>query len=296
VEDLGTVGRLFGALVSKAGIPVPTEITQKVLTAAQHLGKGRTDVPGFQLPPVTDLLWGQTISGTVERQNAHFFRITVTDNDLRSGVIISCVSAGNDKFKVVCFDNDGNVTMVEESQKRKKHSESNLYVVPFGRYNLIETMPLSMMRHLEDEVPPVFMILDTYDKDVKSLLPGTHLFCVYGDNWFQSVKYTLRCLQAVDPGQECVQSIKRSEEQLAEKKQQLENFQGEFCELKKKYEEACKKLEADITETVELMQLREKSYGEYIQQSAQKYTHVPATKQQNSGNSGGGGLLGKLFG
>ena len=38
-EDLGTVGRLFGALISKAGIPVPTEITQKVLTAAQHIGK-----------------------------------------------------------------------------------------------------------------------------------------------------------------------------------------------------------------------------------------------------------------
>ena len=35
---MGTVGRLFGALISKAGIPVPTEITQKVLTAAQHLG------------------------------------------------------------------------------------------------------------------------------------------------------------------------------------------------------------------------------------------------------------------
>ena len=42
VEDLGTVGRLFGALVSKAGIPVPTEITQKVMTAAQHLSKART--------------------------------------------------------------------------------------------------------------------------------------------------------------------------------------------------------------------------------------------------------------
>jgi len=35
VDELGTVGRLFGALISKAGIPVPTEITQKVLTAAQ---------------------------------------------------------------------------------------------------------------------------------------------------------------------------------------------------------------------------------------------------------------------
>ena len=88
-------------------------------------------------------------------------------------------------FAVIFFDNDGNVRLVEESQKRKRHSEANLYVVPFARYQLMETMPLSMMKHLDEEVPPVFMILDTYDKDIKSLLPGTHLFCVYGDNWFQ---------------------------------------------------------------------------------------------------------------
>ena len=59
-------------------------------------------------------------------------------------------------------------------------------------------------------------------------------------------------------------------------------------------------MEEDINETVELMQDREKSYAEYIQQSAQKYTHIPATKQQAAGGgSGGGGLLGgigKLFG
>ncbi len=69
--------------------------------------------------------------------------------------------------------------------------------------------------------------------------------------------------------------------------------------MKKKYEEACKKLEEDINQTVELMQQRDSAYSDYIQQSAQKYTHVPATKQQNAGNGGGGGLLGgigKLFG
>ena len=48
---------------SQAGIPVPTEITQKVLTGAQHIGKGNTDVPGFEVPSVEDLLWGQTVSG-----------------------------------------------------------------------------------------------------------------------------------------------------------------------------------------------------------------------------------------
>lgn len=73
---------------------------------------------------------------------------------------------------MVFFDNDGHVTMVEESQKKKKQSEANLYVVPFCRYNLNESMPLTMMKHLDEEVPPVFMILDTFDKDVKSLLPG----------------------------------------------------------------------------------------------------------------------------
>merc|ERR1711936_1074588 len=300
VEDLGTVGRLFGALVSKAGIPVPTEITQKVLTAAMHIGSGVTHVPGFELPKVETLLWGQTVTGTVDRQAAHFFRITITQADLDNGVIINCTSTGNDKFKVVFFDNDGHVTMVEESQQRKRKSEANMYVVPFARYNLSESMPLSMMKRLDEEVPPVFMILDTYDKDIKNLLPGTHLFCVYGDNWFQSVKYQLRCLVAVPTSSDCVVSIQESERKLAEKKRQLENFQPEFCEIKKKYEEACKKLEEDITETIETMQARDTAYTDYIDQSGMKYSHVPPTRQQmNQGGGGSGGLLGgigKLFG
>jgi len=302
VEDLGTVGRLFGALVSKAGIPVPTEITQKVLTAAMHIGSGATgNVQGFDVPKVETLLWGQTVSGTVDRQCAHFFRITITEQDLKNGIIISCSSTGNDKFKVVFFDNQGHVTMVEESQQRRRKSEANLFVVPFGRYNLSETMPLSMMKRLDEEVPPVFMILDTFDKDVKSLLPGTHLFCVYGDNWFQSVKYQLRCLVAVPTSSDCVVSIQENETKLAEKKRHLENFQSEFCEVKKKYEEACKKLEEDITETIELIQVRDTAYSDYIEQSGTKYSHVPPTRQQLNQTGGSGGLLGlggigKLFG
>jgi hypothetical protein len=55
---------------------------------------------------------------------------------------------------VVFFDNQGHVTMVEESQvsTRKRKSEANMFVVPFGRYNLSETMPLSMMKRLDEEV------------------------------------------------------------------------------------------------------------------------------------------------
>ena len=298
VDELGTMGRLFGALVSKAGIPVPTEITQKVLTAAQHIGSGTSSVPGFEVPPVQELSWGEVVGGTVERQNAHFFRINITDSDLARGVIISCTSAGSDKFKVVFFDNQGHVTMVEESQKKKKQSEANLYIVPFCRYNLNESMPLSMLKHMDEDVPPVFMILDTYDKDVKSLLPGAHLFCVYGDNWFQSVRYMLRCLVASGPSGETVDRIRDTENKLADKKQHLETFQTEFCDIKKKFEEACKKLEQDITETQELMDAREKAYVEYIAESAAKYSGSHKQGQHVANASSGGlfGGLGKLFG
>jgi len=302
VEEMGTVGRIFGALISKAGIPVPTEITTKVLSAAQFIGSGQTYVPGFDIPQVTDLVWGQTVTGTVERQTAHFYRINITQEELmNTGIIINCKSMDNqDKFKVVFFDNQGQVTLVEESQRRKRHSEAVMYLVPYSRYNLAESpMPLHMMKRLDDDVPPVFMILDTYDRDIKSILPGTHLFCIYGDNWFQSVKYSLRPVVAVPPFTDCVQTIQRTESKLAEKKQQLESFQSEFTEIKKKYEEACKRLESDIKETVELMQDREKAYGDYIDLSTQKYASMPQPVATVNGGKSSIPILGgisKLFG
>ena len=109
----------------------------------------------------------------------------MTEADLKAGLIITCKSTGKDKFKLVFFDQEGHVTMVQESQQNKRCSAADLYVVPYGkrlllipmelfyfsnligRYNLMESMPLSMMKHLEDDVPPVFMILDTFDKDIK---------------------------------------------------------------------------------------------------------------------------------
>lgn len=61
VEELGTVGRLFGALITKAGIPIPTEITPRVLSSAQHISSGVERVSGFELPTVQNLNWGQPV-------------------------------------------------------------------------------------------------------------------------------------------------------------------------------------------------------------------------------------------
>ena len=187
--------------------------------------------------------------------------------------------------------------MVEESQTRKKKSsEANLFLVPFDRYNLSDTMPLSLLKKLDEDIPPVFMILDTFEKEVRSILPGRHLFCVYGDNWFQSVKYNLKVLVAEPRDEMNAIKIMESEIRLADKKEQLEKFQPEFCELKKKYEEACKTLEGDIKEIDELIKSREMSYSEYIQSSSNKYQTYDNRIETVAPQSGGlFGSIGKIF-
>ena len=297
VEELGTMGRLFGALITKAGIPLPTEITTKVLSAAQHLSKGANNVPGVEIPNANALKMGEVVSGTVERQAAHFYWIDISEEDMKNGVVVNCASHGGDKFKVVFFDKEGQVNIVEESQNKKKRSEANLFFVPFDLYNLSESMPLSMMKKLDEDIPPVFMILDTFEKEVRSILPGRHLFCVYGDNWFQSVKYSLKVLVAESREDQSALNIMDTEKQLAEKKEHLEKFQPEFIDLKKRYEEARKTLEADIKEIDELIKDRESSYTNYIQNSWAKYksqdnNHYAAA---SNGHNGIFESFGKMF-
>ena len=54
--------------------------------------------------PNWNLEFGQMVSGTVERQSAHFFKINVAESDMKNGIIVNCLSNGGDKFKVVFFD------------------------------------------------------------------------------------------------------------------------------------------------------------------------------------------------
>ena len=61
----------------------------------------------------------------------------MTEADLKAGLIITCKSSGKDKFKLVFFDQEGHVTMVQESQQNKRCSAADLYVVPYGKRLLI---------------------------------------------------------------------------------------------------------------------------------------------------------------
>ena len=45
-------------------------------------GNGLTEVPGFEIPPVEDLLWGQTVSGAlIEGQKNMSFTYLLRSSD-----------------------------------------------------------------------------------------------------------------------------------------------------------------------------------------------------------------------
>lgn len=186
------------------------------------------------------------------------------------------------KFKLVLFDKEGGVRQIEESSKRKQHTTAEMYFVPFDHMQLSELFPLKFFQE-DKETPLQFHLLDTFEPSANiKLEPRTHIFCVYGDNWLQDVKYNLSLSMA-----EChtpvVSTIETVEKKLAVKKQEMSQFQGEFIEAKKKFELAVEKLDFETKEIRELLKQRESAYEEFLDISNAKYrSQSPVGENQNS--------------
>ncbi|QQP52601.1 Chaperone protein dnaJ 15 [Caligus rogercresseyi] len=275
IEDMGTLGRVIGGLVTQAGVPLPTEITPKVLSIAKYLGNGETSVPGVELPTPVELTYGEEVGGTLPRQSAKFFKITVSQEDLNKGVLVLCHSNGNDKFKLIFFDKDGQVSMIQESRKLKKMSEANILLLPFSHYALNEQ---DIFSRISEDLPGVFMCLDLFNKECKSLIPGTHLFAVYQDNWLFQGNFSLKCLVGLPRGNDFENKIKGVEETMAQKKKELEEFQPEYVKVMKHAEVVTERVKELTTDTNKLMAERETIYKDYIKTCENQYGSKAASK------------------
>ena len=139
-------------MFSKLGVPIPTTISPKVLSNARDLTERQfAGVPVLQ-PAIS-------INETVKTQDAKFFVVDMKAEYQKNGVIIRCKSSAGSKFKLVLFDRDGAVRMMEESQKKKSHTVADLFFVPFTKNNLSEFIPMKF--YMEDRDTPIsFHFLD----------------------------------------------------------------------------------------------------------------------------------------
>eukprot|EP01036_Dinobryon_divergens_P049870 gene49870-66804_t len=82
VSHLGGIGRVFGAVISRLGVPIQTQIAHDVVQIAQDICRKGTVTDGESQPidpRVSDFYWGWGIESRVDRQAGTFFRLNVED-------------------------------------------------------------------------------------------------------------------------------------------------------------------------------------------------------------------------
>ncbi|XP_063718783.1 uncharacterized protein LOC134845673 [Symsagittifera roscoffensis] len=293
VDEIGSVGRLFGAMFSKLGVPLPTQISPNVLGTARQICRKESDAR------VQEVVLGQTYKATIPKSEAAWYWLEVDEQTSEAGVLVHCLSTASSKYKVILFDKDGGTRQFEDSSKKSRlGTEVDMYFVSWDRFNLSDLFPLKFMT--EDEVPITFRRLDGFESSLNLLLnPGRHLFCVYGDNWINDVKFQIQflaCCPREGEAGNIVRNIQETESKMSRKKTQLQKFQTEYMAAKKAFEEAEKKLKEESDEITQLLKDRQSSYDKYKQMAKDKYAQRQLQQQQMNGANGAAGAGGSWFG
>ncbi|RZC28324.1 Chaperone protein dnaJ 16 isoform F [Glycine soja] len=222
LSSLGAVNTMFAALFSKLGVPIKTTVSATVLEEALN-----------GLVTIRPLPLGHNIAKRVEKQCAHFYSVTITEEEAQAGFVCRVQSPDKSKFKLLYFDQEDNsglsLALQEDSAKTGKVTSAGMYFLGFPVYRLDQTMNsvssyckrivfnliLSIYFHLKiwlwnyfylqiaaakDPDTSFFRKLDAFQPcELTELKAGTHVFAVYGKclHLCPVVQCCLLCLYAV---------------------------------------------------------------------------------------------------
>ncbi len=249
VSSLGGIGRVFGAMISRLGVPIATQIAPEIIETAHNICRFKCIDDNFHLceifcrnsglegggppldPRVSDLGWGWTVDGKVDRQAAVYYRITVDSRQVENGFVIVCRGLAKGKFKLILFDAEGAVLYQEESGKpREKTSttQAALYFTNFDTYRLGDASLASLA---DKETPPLFHKLESFSNCKHQIAPGQYLLCVYGDNFIGKTHYNIVAVQSKNDAPE-VTELEETDEALLEAKAALEALKTEHAQVR----------------------------------------------------------------
>ncbi|XVE84995.1 hypothetical protein DITRI_Ditri17bG0056700 [Diplodiscus trichospermus] len=222
LSSLGAVNTMFAALFSKLGVPIKTTVSASVLEKALH-----------GVLTICPLLLGQPISRKVEKQCADFYSVTITEEEARDGFVCRVRSSDKSKFKLLYFDLEENgglsLALQEDSAKTGKVTSAGMYFLGFPVYHWDQTV--NSVAAAKDPDMAFFKKLDGFQPcEITELKPGTHVFAVYGDNFFKSVSYTIEAICAT-PFIEGKENLRAVEAEILSKRVELSKFETEYREV-----------------------------------------------------------------
>ncbi|KAI3954074.1 hypothetical protein MKW98_017898 [Papaver atlanticum] len=265
LSSLGAVNTMFAALFSKLGVPIKTTVSATILEEALN---GEVTVRPLDL--------GQPFSKKVEKQCAHFYSVTITEWEAQAGLVCRVQSPDKSKFKLLYFEQEENgglsLVLQEDSAKTGKVTSAGMYFLGFPVYRLEQTA--SSVGSAKDPDATFFRKLDGFQPcELTELKAGTHVFAVYGDNFFKSASYTIEVVCAAPFSEEKGQ-LRDVETQILSKRVELSKFEKEYREVLAQFTEMTSRYAQEMQSIDELLKQRNAIHA--------SYTNGPALKRSSS--------------
>ncbi|KAJ9187604.1 hypothetical protein P3X46_003037 [Hevea brasiliensis] len=254
LSSLGTVNTMFAALFSKLGVPIKTTVSATVLEEALN---GVVSIHPLPL--------GQPLSRKVEKQCAHFYSVTITEEEAMNGFVCRVQSSDKSKFKLLYFDQEGNgglsLALQEDSTKTGKVTSAGMYFLRFPVYRLDHTV--NSIAAAKDPDAAFFKKLEGFQPcEITELKAGNHVFAVYGDNFFKSASYSIESLCAA-PFAEEKEKLRDVEAQILAKRVEISKFETEYREVLAQFTEMTGRYAQEMQEIDELLKQRNEIHASY---------------------------------
>ncbi|CAI0553155.1 unnamed protein product [Linum tenue] len=254
LSNLGTVNTVFAALFSKLGVPIKTTISANVLEEALN---GTVTIRPLPI--------GTSVSGKVEKQCAHFFGVTISEQQAESGIVVRVSSSAQSKFKVVCTKKKPSLffflLLQEDSEKTGKVTSAGMYFLHFQVYRMDSTV--NALAIAKDPDAAFFKRLEGLQPcEVSELKAGTHIFAVYGDNFFKTATYTIEALCAKSY-EDTTERLKEIETQILRKRNDLRQFETEYRKALARFQEVTNKYTQEKQAVDELLKQRDTIHSSF---------------------------------
>ncbi|GLT91834.1 hypothetical protein SLE2022_097050 [Rubroshorea leprosula] len=248
LSNLGTVNTMFAALFSKLGVPIKTTISANVLEEALN-----------GTVTVRPLPMGASVSGKVDKQCAHFFGVTINEQQAEAGIVVRVTSTAQSKFKLLYFEQDANggygLALQEDSEKTGKVTSAGMYFLHFQVYRMDSTV--NALAIAKDPESAFFKRLEGLQPcEVSELKAGTHIFAVYGDNFFKTAAYTIEALCAKSY-EDTTEKLKDIEAQILRKRNELRQFETEYRKALARFQEVTNRYSQEKQAVDEMLKQRD---------------------------------------
>eukprot|EP01036_Dinobryon_divergens_P025948 gene25948-34547_t len=226
---------------------------------------------------VSDLAWGWSVDGRVDRHGGVFYRLNVSSRQVENGFIVHCRSSNKDRFKLIIFDKEGQPMYTEDSLLRKESKSTSytcatFFFTIFDAYRLADSSGSSSNDSVP--LPQSLSKLDSFSGCKRTITPGQYLLCVYGENLMTKSTYNIVAVPAKNDAREVLE-LEEVDEALVESKMAMETLKAEYIQIKSQYDIVLNKIKTENDKADMLIQAREKSYMGFFAASIEAYGPAP---------------------